>query len=109
MLRSVLAGWAEALEFLEPGSKDIAIGLSIGSSISLLRLQLPLNWNCLSYPFASSFSGYFTGTSRLSSSSQFWTRIISVTGSDFRSSSLTIRNRLPSGETSQSRTAPHEA
>ena len=43
------------------------------------------------------------GTSRLSSSNQFWTRIISVTGWGFLSSSLTIRNRRPSAEMSHSR------
>jgi hypothetical protein len=36
---SVLAGGAEALAFLEPGSKDRSINLSISRSISPLRLQ----------------------------------------------------------------------
>jgi hypothetical protein len=37
---------------------------------------------------------------RLSSSNQFWTRIISVTGVGFSSSSLTIRKHWPSEEIS---------
>ena len=42
-------------------------------------------------------------TSRLSSSSQFWTRISSVTGRGFLSSIFATRNRRPSGEMSQVR------
>jgi len=40
------------------------------------------------------------GQRRFSSSNQFWTRIISVTGSGFLSSSFIIRNRWPSREMS---------
>ena len=40
------------------------------------------------------------GTRRLSSSNQFWTRIISVTGWGFLSSIFTIRNRWQSGHRS---------
>jgi hypothetical protein len=40
------------------------------------------------------------GAMRLSSSNQFWTRIISVTGVGFSSSSLTIRKHWPSEEIS---------
>ena len=38
--------------------------------------------------------------SRLSSSNQFWIRIISVTGAGFNGSSLTMRNRCPSRDKS---------
>jgi hypothetical protein len=40
------------------------------------------------------------GTRRLSSSDQFWTRIISVTGVGFLFSNLTMRNRCPSRDRS---------
>ncbi len=46
---------------------------------------------------------HLAGTRRLSSSNQFWTSVISVTGAGFLWSSFTIRNRSPSSERSYER------
>jgi hypothetical protein len=51
-------------------------------------------------PSSRPISYFPVGTRRLSSSNQFWTRIISVTGVGFLCSSLTMRNRCPSWDRS---------